>query len=208
MRVHQGRAGWHRLTECDFPGEVYVRVAEVDGSLKITELYADGRGRAIIPSWLRGLPLRLIEETAEWLEADGPHGSSNRTSGIGPDLSRLATWYGSTVSATAAGKNWVYDSFLAQARGSKVAQAPRARMSQSGAEPEEPALSAPGPEGLSDEFLVAVAEAYRRSVAKRLPPAKTLAALAGVSPRTVHDWVAKARKRGLMAPASTRGRVV
>jgi hypothetical protein len=74
-------------------------------------------------------------------------------------------------------------------------------------EPELPRLSAPE-NGLTDEFLREVAKAYDAAVAHRMPPGEALAELAGVSPRTVHRWVYTARKRGLMEPATQRGRIV
>lgn len=211
MRVHRGNAGWHRITDCGLDGHLYVRVERVDGALRATEFYVDGQGTPFSMNWLRSLPLRQIEETCEWLAETYPQ-EDWEDARPGPDLSRLATWYDATISSTAAGKNWVYDSFLSQTSaklpdGRRVPKGPPRKFEDHSKTLEDPTL-APPTEGLTDEFLAEVAEAYRRAVTKRLPPAKALAELAGVSPRTVHDWVSKARKRGIMPPAASRGRVV
>lgn len=51
------------------------------------------------------------------------------------------------------------------------------------------ALARPPDGRLTDEFLSNVAQNYEVAVAQRKPPAKAIAALVGVSPRTVHRWI-------------------
>jgi|HubBroStandDraft_2_1064218.scaffolds.fasta_scaffold11006_4 hypothetical protein len=67
------------------------------------------------------------------------------------------------------------------------------------------ALEKPSDGRLSDDFLRRVAGIYAEAVAEKEAPAPVMADAAGVSARTVHGWIAEARKRGIMPPA-TRGR--
>ena len=60
--------------------------------------------------------------------------------------------------------------------------------------------------GLSDDFLATIATYYVQAVRADSHPGPAIAARTGSPVRTVHRWVAEARKRGLLAPA-TRGRV-
>lgn len=198
-QMELGFGGWRRVRgdEVGLPGFVYVRVQEVDGKLRATELYIDGRGVPLSASSLRRLPLAALAELA-----DDPHGLTVP----GPDLSRLAahftSWWHSGVTSS-----WVADSLGAQVKGSGVPQVPMPRERPAQAPVPEPRLDAPA-DGLTDEFLHDVARAYAAAVAHRRPPGKALAALAGVSDRTVHRWVLTARKRGIIPPAASRGRIV
>src|SRR4051794_28784463 len=89
---HYGNGGWVRVDsdELGLPGRVYFRMQEVDGELRLTELYLDGRGSPIPPRALRQLPLQALEH--------GGSGESMRTrmKVAGPDLSRLAAHFAST----------------------------------------------------------------------------------------------------------------
>lgn len=84
--------GWARLEGEDFglPGLVYARFADVDGRLRITELYYDGRGEPIQAGALRRFPLGPVEDwlsidEEDWIRAGLPH--------VSPDLSRLASHF-------------------------------------------------------------------------------------------------------------------
>jgi hypothetical protein len=71
--------------------------------------------------------------------------------------------------------------------------------------PGGPPLSKP-PEGrLTDDYLREVASLYLREVGTKRSPAPAIARAAGVPVRTVHRWIAEARKRGILPPA-TKGR--
>lgn len=66
------------------------------------------------------------------------------------------------------------------------------------------ALKAPGSQ-LTDEFLAALAAAYNDLTAHKVAPAPAIAEQTGAPVRTVHGWVAEARKRKVLPPAR-RGR--
>lgn len=66
-------------------------------------------------------------------------------------------------------------------------------------------LAKPADGRLTDEFLRNLAGIYLATVEAREAPAPVLADAAGVSVRTVHGWVAEARRRGFLPPA-TRGK--
>lgn len=58
---------------------------------------------------------------------------------------------------------------------------------------------------LTDEFLANVARNYLFAVTKKVPPGPMIAGRAGVPVRTVHRWVAEARRRGML-PQGTKGK--
>lgn len=197
------------------PGRVYVRMQEVDGRLRMTELYIDGRGTPIPPSALRRFPVQMLEQwVASWFDTELGSLSIPRSKMPGPDLSRLAAYFGGSRKALRRNTtNWVVDSFLAQEDGNERMQAPYPKdlvtiTDEDDAEGWPVELSLPPDGRLTDEFLHDVAVAYEAAIRQRLPPANELAKAANVSPRTVHRWVYTARKRGVMPPATTRGRIV
>lgn len=60
------------------------------------------------------------------------------------------------------------------------------------------------PDGrITDEFLRSVAAGYRWFAARGEAPSPGIAGLSGAPVRTVHRWVAEARKRGMLPPART-----
>lgn len=167
----------------------------------MTELYIDGRGSPLSARALREFPVQGLEHWAASMRE-----RVDRLNVAGPDLSRLAAYF-----ATRFGKaqHWVADSWRAQYDDSGVRQAPMPRENFND-ESDLPEVSIDVPEDgrLSDQFLSDVARAYAIAVARREAPANAIASAAGVSPRTVHRWVYTARKRGLMDPATSRGRIV
>jgi hypothetical protein len=225
VRASEGNGGWVEVEDpqSGLPGRVYLRLAEVDGVDRVVELYIDGQGQPIRPGPLRRLPLAWLEEwLASWT-------SRGRRAVAGPDLARLASYFGTSWSLPrpdnyckscaapvrwTSGKaitNWVELSWLAQNAAvhglhlEQVPLGPRGRIE----EQELPELVLEMNDGrLTDAFLSDVAKAYDAAVARRLPPALAIADLVGVEQKTVQSWFAKARKRGLMAPAKSRGRIV
>lgn len=123
----------------------------------------------------------------------------------GPDLSTLASyWLGLALEP-----GWVRDSFLAQEPGAaKIQRSPLEEAGRPTASEDVPRLDgAPG--RLSEDFLQQVADAYKVAVKLGLSPAKAIAERCDppAQPRTVQAWVYQARKRGILAPAPTRGRI-
>lgn len=216
MSVVMGNGGWLRVVEAglpEIPGRVYLRLQMIDGRPRMTGLFIEGLGEPIPAAGLRTFPVQMFEQMVGGV----PDVESYLERKPGPDLSRLAAWFAATGDEIEAmPDNWVKQSFLAQEEGSGVPQAP---------EPEQladfdasndigsvegvpmPTLDAPR-DGLTDDFLGQVAQAYDAAVRARKPPATTLAEMTGYSRRTVESWFLKARKRGLMPPATSRGRVV
>lgn len=200
MRIHQGNGGWFEAEgDLGLPGRVYFRVQLVDDTLRITEIYLDGRGEPL--QSLARFPLRALEQLAS--QASRP-----RLQVAGPDLSRLATYFASTFGRA---QHWVADSWRAQYADSGVPQAPmmarRGRRDSAG-EAEAKVELAPPEDGLTDLFLSDLARAYEQAVRLRRPPASAIAEATGYPRRTVESWIYKARKRGIMPPASRKGRVV
>lgn len=203
MEIRAGNGGWHRIDGVEgLPGRVYVRMADIDGHLRVTELYVDGRGEPLSVSGLRKLPLHLIEA---WAVGDG--GTRRRLGTPGVDLRRLATYYAHTFGTQA--KHWIADSLRAQFPDSGVEQPPEARDTGSRlSAPAKVTLGLPPGGRITDAFLGDVRRAYEAAVLQGQSPAVTIAKEVGVSPKTVHAWVAKARDRGIMERAPRTGRIV
>jgi len=200
VKLHQGNGGWYRVDGgLGLPGRVYFRVQEVEGHLRMTELYLDGRGTPLSARALREFPVQGLEHWAASMRerVDLLHA-------IGPDLSRLAAYFSASFGKA---QHWVADSFRAQYDpGVRQARMPRETFDEESDLPEV-AIELPADGRLSDQFLSEVARAYELAVKRREAPAKAIARAADVSPRTVHRWVYTARKRGLMEPATSRGRI-
>jgi hypothetical protein len=205
MKLAQGNGGWYRVTGVGFPGPVYFRIQDIgDGRRRMTELYIDGRGAPITAGALRGFPIQWLTHRAAEMTA-----RADRSGIAGPDISRLAAHFASMWTAGARARHWVRDSFEAQMPGSSVTQArmPKERLDEDDENYATVSIESPADGRLTDEFLRDVAAAYKLAINRREPPAKTIAAAAHVSDRTVHRWVYTARKRGLMEPAKSRGRI-
>jgi hypothetical protein len=71
--------------------------------------------------------------------------------------------------------------------------------------PGGPVLSKPPDGRLTDEYLREVAAMYLREVRAKRSPAPMIAAAADVPVRTVHRWIAEARRRDIL-PKATRGK--
>lgn len=229
-----GNDGWRRVpgADLDLPGAVYVRVQAVEGVLRVTELYIDGGGQPIQSGAVRRLPLTALELLAGTDEPNGVPGPdlSLLASNFGLSLGDLL-WDGgecprcpSCDGVVKPDPPWIEDEFLTEGRKhwsitdwvvlSLLSQYPRANVSRprrGRADRVRPAETevkiAPPEEGLTDAFLLDVARNWQAAVNDRRAPAKAIAESAGVSPRTVQGWVRKARQRGLMPPATKRGRI-
>jgi hypothetical protein len=112
-------------------------------------------------------------------------------------------------------QNWVAESFFAQMPDggfprlpARIRQVPMSRRPKPPDEAAEdfPLLEPPAGRRMTDGFLHDVARAYAIAARKGLPPAPSIAEIAGVTDRAVHKWIYTARKRGIMPPG-TRGRV-
>lgn len=182
FRIPLNGGGWVTLDASDegIPGLLYLRLTDVDGRLRVTELYVDGRGAPIQQGALRYFPLGELED---WL-AEGKNGETIRRALLYPEIdlspeARMARWEN------------------------------RLRLAGAGLQSAEVFELTGRPDSLTDGFLGDVAKAYRSAVARHLPPATELARQAGdgTSLRTAQGWIYKARKRGLLEPAKHRGRI-
>lgn len=206
MRISEGNAGWVCVDQVEElpPGALlYVRFRPgPSGRLLPTELYLDAEDEPLTGKHLRELPLHVVEAVVN----DDPDQGSvvQRMNLAGPQLSVLASHYGTTFGRKADEHDWVVLSMRSQFPGSGLPQPGKRRPARSAAPREVPPLNAPEG-GITDEWLRHLAASYAAAVRRGEPPAKALAEQAGVPVRTVHSWVYRARKRGYMAPAN-RGR--
>lgn len=174
-------AGWYSLPVAGL-GVVYVKVSLVDGTWRVTEIYVDGGDRPIDFKVLRSFPFSALEQEA----SDTASRSDRLSIGFpkpGPDLRGLL------AHLAPASASWI----------GEPAQLP----------PREPLTLTYDPaEGLTDRFLTEVAKVYGWAIRQRKPPATEMARQVGVSVRTAQSWISKARKRGLLPPATRKGRTV
>jgi hypothetical protein len=228
MKIGIGNGGWCILRpdadDSDFqlPGRVYVRVQDIDGVDRITEVYIDGRGEPIQPGGLRRFPLAVAEQQLSGL-TEGRRGTP------GPDLSRLATFIATvwgtgayagrhcetcsaplqSIQGQSALVNWPALSWYAQFPDNDIPQVPEHKLVRT-TSPSAPEvkLSYESGQALTDAFLTDVARAYEAAIARGLPPAVAIAEQVRVEQKTVQSWIYKARKRGLVPPPKSRGRIV
>lgn len=221
VRMRVGNGGWLRVDEWGEPGPLYLRLAtdETQERPRLTELYIDGRGNEITSAHLRELR-RLPGVLAYVAAADGGDSVGmwdllrGRVGIAGPDLSRLAAHFASYFgSGRRPVKHWVRDSMRAQMKPDVQARVapgdvvPQAKMPTERALPPDIEPPAPNPTGgLTPEFLRTVATYYGWAIVHGKRPAPAIAKACGVSIRTVHAWIRKARATGVM-PTGQRGRV-
>jgi hypothetical protein len=224
MKMGYGNGGWVRVDDDEWPGRLYVRLQKDSfGRWRTQDFYWRGDWRHIVGADLRELKLDALEEiinaNSEVLE--------QRSAVVGPDLVTLAESLGVTYGTGAyAGQHcdecdaplrggsqlpprwtgdWVALSWFAQHPGSRIK---RPKFGLGKAEERDlttkvPRLQRPT-EGLTVEFLEHVKAAYVQALSQGKRPAPDLARQvgAGTSERTIHKWVAVARKRGIMPPGS------
>lgn len=203
VRITFGNAGWIRVDGLGAPGLLlYLRLQKDErGRWRTTELYVEGVGGGVVSAeLLRTLPLAAIEAAA--LEGDDMLAA--RRHNPGPQLGLLASHFATGWSPTT--KHWIADAYWSQVPGSGVAQPPRGAIRPIPAERPLPALARDIGAPITDAFLRQVAEVYARAAAEGRNPAPAIAEAAQVSPRTVHKWIATARRRGIMPPGQ-QGRV-
>lgn len=201
MRIRFGNGGWVRVDDENLPGPLYLRYKLAGNRPVLVEMYLDAGGTEIHPGITRDLDLRAY--TAQVFMATTqyyPEWLARSVQIPGPDLSRLASYFGSSFGRRA--NHWVADSFRAQYEDSDVPQAPRAGERGTPTTPKAPVPVRPPENGLSDDFLSLVADNYAWAVGTGQSPAPMIAAQAQCSVRTVHAWVRKARDRGIMPPTS------
>jgi len=233
MKLRGGNGGWAVFEALDLglPGRTYVRLTEVDGVDRVTELYVDGRGEPIRPGYFRNFPLAEIEQ---WLAGFGG-GFTARREVAGPDLSRLASYFAHTwggyrgnCNAPLKGRrsdkglgdraidNWAELAYISQYEATfsevHVKQPPMGdgRQNSEWDEIEAPEVRLEYKSGqrLTPAFLSDVATAYDAAIARGLAPAETISKLVNVDRKTAQSWIYKARKGGLMPPAKSKGRIV
>jgi hypothetical protein len=215
----------------DLPGPMYVRLSNVGGNVVITEMYIDGRGERVKPGVLRKLNTSEIEQ---WLSSAYPRKQLGVPGPDLSRLAETySTTWGPAMYAGAHCENcdgpvmghhgpdgrpravtdWLALSWLAQIPETGIKQPRRrARSHDRAAIPhsEMPRLEEPTRRRIPDEWLLTLRSAYEWCVANGKSPAKTIAAHLGMDDeagqRKVQNWIALARKRGLMPRPPRPGR--
>lgn len=225
VRISYGHGGWFRAEWPNVRAVTYVRVELVGGIPRAVETYADGRGGPVGDAALGVRELGKLVQVAMrgksgWLESS--------RSVPGPDLSTLASSYGTTwgpgmyarrkcdccggplrrrtgegVDRERATDDWVALSWFAQRPDSGIPRPQiRTRKLDVRMPHEPPPLEAP--ERLDDAFFKRVAEHYAWAALTGKRYAPMLAKQAQVSTRTAQNWVLKARAKGFIPPANRK----
>lgn len=185
----------------------YVRLRLEPSGWRACEIYFDGSDRPLPlrPATIREFPLAVLED---WIRSDGDLACHLEQSAgvVSPDLSTLASHFGSIIGSKAT--SWVAESFRDQMQSNpkRVRKVQQFKKRVRRPNPPDVRLSGRPLAGVTDEFLGDVARAYASAVHQGHAPAPRLAKDAGVSPKTVHSWVKRARDRGIMPPPQ-QGRV-
>lgn len=186
---------------------VYVRFERDEAARRLVPLdvfVESTEGTRLRGEHLRKLPLDVIEAVAN--EDDGADVESRmRHPGplLGVAASHLATSWG-TRQGEPHRPDWTADMFWSQVEGSGVPRAKRAATPER-VEGEVPAKLTTPPDGrYSDEWFRSLARSYNWALLQWRtrggdPPARELAQQAGVSVKTVHSWVYRARKAGFLS---------
>lgn len=224
FQVEYGLGGWLRLRRPGSSADLYLRLSLVGGYPQVAEVYAhDVEGVALPPIVFEGAGLDDLAKVAARGELDH---IESRAAIPGPDIATLAQTFASAYSgASYCGRHcsycggplkyqdpqdperhtddWTALSWFAQFPDSKIK-----RPKQSTRRQEPQGLGSPPPlhppVRIDDAFLELVAQHYAWATLHRLRPAPTIAAAVHVSPRTVHDWVRRARAAGHIPPANRK----
>lgn len=197
MQIRFGNGGWVLVDDEHLPGPLYLRLRQdEDGRWVTTELYLDGRDRAIPAAVLRELPVSYIEGELQ-ADEESRERLAERARLVAVDLSTLASYFATTFGPRATG--WVADMWRSQFPGSSVPRVRRQRGLELRRET-PPALSRPPGGRLTDDFLRHVARSYAAAIARGERPAIALGREADVPAQTVRRWVYLARQRGIMPP--------
>lgn len=201
-RLTVGNRGWVCYRASDLDDPIWVRLVEAeDGRLVVADLFVPFEA----PPTVRHL--RHVAERVGRAEtlANGPEVRDMIRDGmrvLGPDLRTAVSYFASSFGARAE-DHWVRRMFLAQVEGSDE---PRPEPKPTPAKP-EPIRESNGLELVRPEskpypeaFWRDVAETYFRASTFSERPAAEIAEASGLPVRTVHRWVAEARKRGHLAP--------
>jgi len=198
MRLSAGNGGWCLASDAGAPA-VFVRFVDVDGRLRVGQLYWSPDGQPISADRLRALRLGQIEAMAN--AAEMARSIRARMDLPGPDLARLASHYATTFGRRP--DHWVAESMRAQINGSGVELPKYGEVPTTGTSVEPlPPLRVPHVPGKKpDDFYVRVAATYTDLTGKgSRRPAVDLAEKAGVQISTAHRWIKEARRRGFLAP--------
>ena len=200
--LRYGRGGWVRVDAEDVPGPLYLRYRLERGFLVLCELYLDAHDAEVSAKTLAALN---ISDVTRFLQQDGFDGVTFNIGQPGPDLSRLASYFGHGFGH--AGQHWVSDSMWAQYPGSGVTQPPPASFEPI-AERRVPEPVQRPVDGLTDEFLRSIAVNYLYWVSEGRHPALTIKEQigAGYTIRTVRSWIKKARDEEFLPP-TTQGKM-
>lgn len=184
-QISFGNGGWVRYRASDLAGPIWFRYAENDvGGLVVIEVFSTFDDAPATSRRLREVARAL--SAVEAAVAGDPSPIRNRLMLAGPDLRAEVERFagevrqdetgGATATVTVAGKGTGQLEHLLH-------------------------VDRPSARPYPDAFFEQVAEGYHAAMRLGRAPAQRLADANDVSVKTVHGWVAEARKRGALPPA-------
>lgn len=213
MQMEIGFGGWVRASDIPTLPEntlVYARLVRDDKARRLVpvELYIESTsGERLRGEHLRRLPLDLIEAEANHngVDVETQMGVPGPLLGIAASTFTMATW--GTRKQEPYRPDWTADMHWSQLPDSGVPRAKRRSAPprrDEGAPP--PALSTPPGGRYSDDWFRHLAKSYNWAwrqwrTGQGPAPSDALAKQAGVSVRTVHSWVYRARREGYLPKA-------
>jgi hypothetical protein len=182
LRFHRQRLAEGELVERDEPTPlIYLRVAkDASGQPGVREAVMISEEPINAASW-RHVPFDLARMFAT--------PTSSKTSG--PTATAIAEVLGTPGPSLAASLEALFED----------SEPPSTLVDRGGASSGSLSVLKPPAEGLTEEFLADLAEAYRELVVAKRAPAPAIAEQTGRPVGTVHRWIGEARKRGHLPPA-------
>jgi hypothetical protein len=204
-----GNGGWVAVEDDQLDGTLYLRLhPNSRGRWVVDQFYLDAEEHELTPGIIKGLRLSEYEQEIN-IERDVLTARSNVPSPA-DGLPTLAAHFSTTFGrGSDPYLNWVDAAWRQQFSpefrpgGYEDLVTPRKPKSGTKVTPQRDRyrLREAPRHGLTDEFLRDVARAYNAAISRgERRPNQVIAKDVQVSPRTVQEWVAKARRRGIMPP--------
>jgi hypothetical protein len=203
--VRSGNGGWLEVWFSELAGPIHVRMRDIDGRLRPTELYIGPDSAPLDSTSLRKINLGALEAAVN----GGRLGADLRLKmkAPAPDLERAASYFDSTLNPAKV-NHWAAQMLFAQVPGSGVRQAQPNKSERvlHVHDPVDAHLAVPKRRPYGDDFYRDVAALYEELVAAGEAYGPAIADANAVMLTQVHRWVREARRRGFL-PEGTRGKV-
>jgi hypothetical protein len=209
--IRGGKGGWLRFDPDNRDDEIYFRVADLHGRLRIVELYISGSDSPIGTNTLRDVPIGMLEASVN--APDFAPAVRSLLDLPAVPLRVAASYYAHTWGTTMNPDtheqeiyrpHWAADMYWSQFDDTGVPAAPLQRERRRTTQPTapEPKLEMPTTRPWPDSFYQQLASVYSGLAGQVRNPAKVIAEANDVNVTQVHRWTRVARTKGFLPPAT------